>query len=442
MTLVPRSLATRTALTMLFALVLVQAIGLTVHALDHIELQRLAQQRDIGMRAEALYRTVALTPPEQRDQILRTLEHSDSVEVRLDAGPPTDDLPPTPFPERRPIIVSTQLVPVPQGERRREVVMLGGPEQGVLVIGMRMSDNRWLNMRLPMPPPRIWQSRHFVVAFVLMSLAAGLVTFWAVRRLTAPVRTLARAAEALGRDVNAPPLPEDGPSEIAVAAIAFNTMAARIRRFVQDRTFMLTAIGHDLRTPITRLKLRVEFIDDDEMRRKLLADIDELSAMVNATMAFGRDVATDEPVVSVDFAELVRTVIDEATDWRPEMTEMLSYSGPDHLPYRGRSMALKRAVTNLVRNALLYGGGAEVTLMQEQNALRLLVEDRGPGIPPEELERVFQPFYRLEASRNRETGGHGLGLPITRNIARAHGGDVALGNRQGGGARATLTLPV
>ena len=219
-------------------------------------------------------------------------------------------------------------------------------------------------------------------------------------------------------------------------------MAERIRRFVQDRTFMLTAIGHDLRTPITRLKLRAEFIDDDEMRRKLLADIDELSAMVNATMAFGRDVATDEPVVSVDLAELVRTVLDEASDWQPEAAEKLRYSGPDHLPYRGRSMSLKRAVTNLVRNALLYGGGAEVTLVQEPKMLRLMVEDRGPGIPPDEMEMVFQPFYRIEASRNSETGGHGLGLPITRNIARAHGGDVALGNRQGGGARATLTLPL
>jgi signal transduction histidine kinase len=441
-TLIPRSLAARTALTMLFALMLVQAIGLTVHALDHIELQRLAQQRDIGVRAEGLYRTVALSPADQREQIVRTLEHSDDVDVRLEAGPPNDDLPPTPFLERRPIVVSMQLVPVPQAERQRELVMLGGPEQRKLAIGMRMTDNRWLNMRLAMPPPRIWQSRHFIVAFVLMSLAAALVTVWAVRRLTAPVRTLARAAEALGRDVNAPPLPEDGPSEIAVAAVAFNTMAARIRRFVQDRTFMLTAIGHDLRTPITRLKLRVEFIDDDEMRRKLLADIDELSAMVNATMTFGRDVATDEPVVSVDLAELVRTVIDEAADWRPDVADKISYSGPNHLPYRGRSMALKRAVTNLVRNALLYGGGAEIALAQEPKVLRLLVEDRGPGIPPEELERVFQPFYRLEASRNNETGGHGLGLPITRNIARAHGGDVSLGNRQGGGARATLTLPL
>ena len=145
-----------------------------------------------------------------------------------------------------------------------------------------------------------------------MTAAAALLTLWAVRRLTAPVRTLAAAAEALGRDVNAPPLPEQGPTEIATAAAAFNTMAARIRRFVQDRTEMLTAIGHDLRTPITRLKLRAEFMEDDEQRRKMLADLEELEAMVSATLAFGRDAKSTEPVSALDLAELLRTVLDEA----------------------------------------------------------------------------------------------------------------------------------
>jgi len=440
--LIPRSLATRTAITMLGALMLVQAIGLTVHAFDRVELQRLAQTRDIGVRAMGLYRSVVLTAPEQRDQVLHNLEHNDGTAAEIESGPPHDALPPTPFRVRRAITLSAQLVPVPPPERLRELVMLGGPEAQMLVIGMRMPDDRWLNMHLPMPPPRIWQSRHFIGAFLMMSLVSALVTWWAVRRLTAPVLTLARAAEALGRDVNAPPLAEEGPSEITMAAVAFNTMAARIRRFVQDRTFMLTAIGHDLRTPITRLKLRVEFIDDEEMRRKLLADIDELSAMVNATLAFGRDVAAEEPVGTVDLAELVRTVLDETADWWPDLVERIVFEGPAHLAYRGRPVALKRAVNNLVRNAVLYGGSAEATLTVERNLVRLTVEDRGPGIPSDELERVFQPFYRLEASRNKETGGNGLGLPITRNIARAHGGDVELNNRQGGGVRATLTLPL
>ena len=193
----------------------------------------------------------------------------------------------------------------------------------------------------------------------MTATAAGL-TLWAVRRLTAPVRTLAAAAEALGRDVNAPPLPEGGPPEVATAAVAFNTMAARIRRFVDDRTELLTAIGHDLRTPITRLKLRAEFVEDDEQRAKMLADLEELEAMVSATLAFGRDARTTEPVASLDLAELLRTVLDETGDARPDLVEQLAYEGPPHLTVRARPLALKRALANLVSNAVIYGGCARV----------------------------------------------------------------------------------
>jgi signal transduction histidine kinase len=438
----PRSLATRTALVMLVTLVVVQAVGLTIHALDRVELQRLAQIRDVGVQAMSLYRSVAITPEEQREQTLRELVQRDGLTAELAATPPVSGLPPTPFGLRRQIVVSMQLVPVPPREARRDIVMLGGPQEQSLVIGLRMPDDRWLNMTIPFPPPRLWHSPTFLIAFLVMSLAAALVTIWAVRRLTAPVRTLARAAEALGRDVNAPPLPEDGPAEVAVAAIAFNTMAARIRRFVQDRTFMLTAIGHDLRTPITRLKLRCEFIDDEEMRRKMLADLDELESMVAATLAFGRDVTADEPVGSVDLAELVRTVFDETADATPELAEHVIYTGPDHLPFRGRPAALKRALTNLVNNAIYYGRAAHATLTLEDGMASLAIDDEGPGIPVGELDRVFQPFHRVEASRNKETGGMGLGLPIARNIMRAHGGDVTLANRPGGGVRALVTLPV
>src|SRR5580692_11212476 len=179
-----------------------------------------------------------------------------------------------------------------------------------------------------------------------MTVVAAALILWAVRRLTRPVATLAAAAEALGRDVNAPPLPETGPTEVAIAAAAFNTMAARIRRFVQDRTFLLTAIGHDLRTPITRLKLRAEFMEDDEQRRKMLEDLDELEQMVASTLAFGRDATVNEPISTMDLSELVRTVLDETADARPAAIEQLRYLGPDHLPVRVRPVALKRALTN------------------------------------------------------------------------------------------------
>ena len=192
---------------------------------------------------------------------------------------------------------------------------------------MRLPDGDWLNVTVR------WSRRALALADIPGRLPAddrrgGRADVWAVRRLTAPVRTLAAAAEALGRDVNAPPLPEDGPTEVATAAAAFNTMAARIRRFVQDRTELLTAIGHDLRTPITRLKLRAEFVEDDEQRGKMLADLEELEAMVSATLAFGRDARTTEPVAPLDLAELLRTILDETGDARPDAATKLAYDGP------------------------------------------------------------------------------------------------------------------
>ena len=194
-----------------------------------------------------------------------------------------------------------------------------------------------------------------------MTAAAAGLTLWAVRRLTAPVRTLAAAAEALGRDVNAPPLPEDGPSEVATAAVAFNTMAARIRRFVEDRTEMLTAIGHDLRTPITRLKLRAEFVEDDEQRAKMLADLEELEAMVSATLAFGRDAQHDRAGGIAGSGGAAAHGAGRGRRLRgPTWRSRLAYEGPPHLTVRARPLALKRALTNLVSNAVTYGGCARV----------------------------------------------------------------------------------
>ncbi|MEO8715546.1 MAG: ATP-binding protein [Acetobacteraceae bacterium] len=438
----PRSLAARTALVLLLGLAAVQAAGLTIHALDRIDVQRLAQARTLAERVMGLYRTVVLTVPTERAGLLRELPLPAGLSAELSAGPPLSPLEETALAEQRLLRVSMNLVPLPPSLRPRQMQIRGGPPEPRLSIGLRLPDGAWLNVAAAVPPLRPWHSPTFLIAFALMTAVAAALTLWAVRRLTAPVRTLAAAAEALGRDVNAPPLPEDGPLEVATAAAAFNTMAARIRRFVADRTEMLTAIGHDLRTPITRLKLRAEFIEDDEQRRKTLGDLEELEAMVSATLAFGRDAKASEPVAALDLPPLLRTVLDEAGDARPEAAERLAYEGPTHLVVRARPLSLKRAFANLVANAVNYAGGARVRLSTAAGGmLAIEVEDDGPGIPAGELERVFEPFHRGEPSRNRETGGVGLGLPIARNILRAHGGDVALANRPSGGLRATATLP-
>ncbi len=206
-----------------------------------------------------------------------------------------------------------------------------------MTIGLRFPDGAWLILRVELPSPRPWHSSTFLLAFVMMTAAAGAMTIWAVRRMTLPVATLASAADRLGRDVNAPPLPEAGPEEIRTAAAAFNIMAERIRRFVQDRTFMLAAIGHDLRTPITRLRLRAEFIDDETVRARMLADLDELEAMVSATLAFGQDATAQEPPSRLDLAELVRTILDETADAMPDFAGPLLAAGPEHLTIQAQA---------------------------------------------------------------------------------------------------------
>ena len=440
----PGSLAARTALVLLLGLAIVQVAGLTIHALDRLDVQRLGQARDLAVRVVGVYRTMALTDPPRREAVLADLHRGPDLTVALAPSPPQVDLPEMPSPEQRLLRVNMNLVPLGGPQLRwKEMVIHGGYYWHQAVIGLRLSDGSWLNVTAELQPLRPWHSPAFLASFLLMTAAAALLTLWAVRRLTAPVRTLAAAAEALGRDVNAPPLPEDGPTEVAVAAVAFNTMAARIRRFVEDRTELLTAIGHDLRTPITRLKLRAEFVEDDEQRAKILADLEEMEAMVSATLAFGRDARTTEPVSSLDLAELLRTILDETGDANPGRLDELHYEGPAHLTVRARSLSLKRVFVNLIVNAVNYGGSATVRLIKPDSRMVVVeIEDNGAGIPLGDLDRVFEPFHRGEPSRNRETGGVGLGLPIARNIMRAHGGDVTLVNRPNGGAKATVTFPV
>ena len=439
----PRSLGARTAVVLLAGLALVQVIGLVIHGLDRVDLQRLGQARDVAERVVGVYRSFVATPAPQRPALLSELRRGTALTVEMADTPPVGNTAELPAPIARLLRVHVNLVPLGMpASRWREIVFHGSPESQRITVAFRLPDDAWLHVTVPVERPAPWHSPMFQLAFVLMTVVAALLILWAVRRLTAPVRTLAEAAEALGRDVNAPPLPETGPLEVARAAAAFNTMAGRIRRFVADRTELLSAIGHDLRTPITRLKLRAEFMEDDEQRTKMLADLAELEAMVSATLAFGRASRTDEPVVALDLAELLRTILDEARDTWPAVEDRLSYEGPAHQTVQARSLALKRALMNLVSNAVKYGGSARLRLYPPaEGMIRVEVDDDGPGIPGGELERVFEPFHRAEPSRNRETGGVGLGLPIARNILRSSGGDVTLSNRPEGGVRAVVTLP-
>ncbi|MEE8394225.1 MAG: ATP-binding protein [Rhodospirillales bacterium] len=311
-------------------------------------------------------------------------------------------------------------------------------ENRILQLSYRLGDRSWINFAVPsvrLTP--FWTSRMFF-SVVLMTVAVTGLSVWAVRRSMAPLAMFARAAERLGLDVNAPALPVEGPREVRRAAGAFNEMQGRLKSFVHNRTQMLAAISHDLRTPITRLKLRAEFVDDAEQRKKMLVDLDQMEAMIASTLSFARDDAAGEAAREFDLAALLRDSCEAAADTGMDA----AYSGPDKFPFTGRPLALKRAVGNLIDNAVKYGGSARVTLEGSGEGVSVTVDDDGPGLPEGELEKVFDPFYRGDAARGLDGGGSGLGLSVVRSIVQAHGGEVRLSNLAGGGLKAAVKLPV
>lgn len=312
-----------------------------------------------------------------------------------------------------------------------------GLPQSIMMLSLRLGDGSWLNFFAPTLVIRPFWSSSILVPMLVATLAVIAISVWAVWRATAPLAFFTRAAERLGRDVNAPPLDERGPREVHRAARAFNEMQTRLRSFIDDRTRMLAAISHDLRTPITRMRLRAEFVEDEEQRRKMLADLAEMEAMIAATLSFAREDAAGEAQVPLDLADLLQSLCDAAVD----AGHVASYTGERRFSFNGAPTGLKRAFGNLIDNAIKYGGAAQVALLPAGEKVVVTVEDDGPGIPPAELEKVFTAFYRVEGSRSRETGGVGLGLAVVRTIVRAHGGEVTLENREDGGLRAIVTLP-
>lgn len=319
----------------------------------------------------------------------------------------------------------------PRAQGRDEPLIFGD-----FKLGVRQSDGHWLVVE-PKPSFRFdsWQQR--ILLILLLSVIAVSPLAWLfARRLSQPITAFADAAERLGKDPRAPPLSISGSGEVLAAATAFNMMQERLRRYVEDRTAMVGAIAHDLRTPLTRLKFRIEAAPDD-IRPKLAADIDQMEAMISATLGFVRDTNRPAERTRLELSSLLESVIDEAAETGGAATVERS----EKTVIEGDPVALKRLISNLVENALKYGGRARGRVYAEEDMAIIEVDDDGPGVPPAELERVFEPFYRREPSRNRETGGIGLGLAVVRSLARAHGGDVTLANRAGGGLRATVRLP-
>ena len=455
----PRNLAGQLVLIVLVAVLAGQLLSLIIFADERRIAVRAANREQVLARTAGLVRLLEETPASLRERILKASSGA-MVRFRSERASAVDEADTwhrrnrvagqlrrllggnggrpvlVDFPDEWPIINLIGFEPVDDGTGRPRYWQRRRHGPAALVLAVQLTDGSWLNAQtFPQPPPG-WG----LPSLVTLGLTAGLVglgVVLAVRRATRPMRRLAAAADALGRGETPPPLAEVGPADVRATVQAFNRMQARLRRFVDDRTRMLAAISHDLRTPITSLRLRAEFVDDEDTKVRILATLDEMQKMVEGTLAFVREEAASEPTRAVDLAALVESTVVDLADLGADVT----FADSDRVTLACRPVALRRALRNLIENAVRYGERCWVRMEGYREEVRIMIEDEGPGIPEGERERVFEPFVRLEGSRSPETGGIGLGLAIARSIVRAHGGDIGLRNRTEGGLAVTVTLP-
>jgi signal transduction histidine kinase len=357
--------------------------------------------------------------PALKEQLHTTLGPAYGIEIR-----------PTPDPAPTAIAVPAS------GYEAHELAMHQGHHQQHYDVTVRFADGGAVTYRIARLRGGAPLPRNLILNLTLLLLLLVVVLYAAARSITRPLSDLARAADRIGRDTRPAQLEERGARELRNAARAFNTMQDRLRRYLDSRTRVLAAMSHDLKTPLTRLRLQVEALDNPPMQARIGRELDEMESMVREALALFRGLDDGEPAAPVDIGALLAQIRDEFAD----MGATVTISGQALQPFVGKPQALKRCFTNLIANAVKFGSRADV-VVEDGAQLVVRVRDHGPGIPEEELERVFEPFYRLESSRNRDSGGTGLGLSIARDIAQTHGGSLTLANLASGGLEATLRLP-
>lgn len=424
----PRGLVGRVTLVLLAA-VLLEFTGSTVfyeqaetYSADDAHLARTAEQLATDIRL------LTVTPRDQRAALAGMLSTSD---LRLGWRPAVSIQPEMAQMHRLHRRLGNQLF----AYGRRGLLLHEPHEPGDVTGVLPIGDGSVLEFTAPGMMARHTVTRGLMSAAILAGcvlLAAAML----VRTLSLPLRALARVADAIGRGPQVPVL-ERGPREVRHLARAMNAMQSRINRLIADRTEALAAVSHDLRTPLSRLRLRAGFLEDAEVQGAIEADLDEMEAMVGSVLSYLAGESNPEPARTIDLAALLATLVDEAAD----AGRNAHYIGPDHAAARLRPLATKRVIANLLSNALAYAGNVVVTLERSADGMRITFQDDGPGIPEAELDRVLTPFYRVEASRGRATGGLGLGLAIVHREVERDGGILTLGNRPEGGLRVTILWP-
>ena len=463
----PKSLAGQLTLLLLLALAAAQGVAVALFAWERMEALRDAHRDNAVLRTATVARLLGDTPPGLHDSVIAAAS-TDLTRFSLTAEPVVGE---SGAGERAAAIAADLSVALGSGPEGVRVAPLrtrylddddddrhqdrddddedrdrGGDrddddhgrwEPDWFTASVALADGRWLNVAVGPPPGAPAWGAAFVAVFLLSALCIAAVAVLMGRRLAKPMRGLAAAAGRLGQGEAVDDLPEAGPVETRETVRAFNLMRARLDRYVRDRTAMLAAVSHDLRNPITSLRLHAEFVEDAETKAKILAALDEMQRMTGDALAFIREDARREETRTVDLHALIDSVAADLAELGHDIA--VAHSG--RVLAACRPAALRRAVRNLLENAVAYGSRARVRIERDDEEIHIVIEDEGPGIPEAELARVFEPFVRLEASRSRETGGSGLGLAIARGIVRGHGGDILLENRAEGGLRATVALP-
>ena len=445
----PRTLAGRLVALALLAVATAQLVVWWVFVDErHWALARLGRERIVEQLVPAV-RLLAATRPDEHEAVIRALA-TPSLVLAIDRQPIVTKEANVRHPLARRL--ARELGTQPRGVRielaTREGRFAAEEEEDegkpwrrprvIAAVSIALPDGRWLNARSVPTAPVPALARPYVAMLAILAVLLVAAVSLGTRRATRPLAGLAEAAERLGRGEPVAPLPETGPEEVRRAVAAFNRMQERLSRFIADRTRLLAALGHDLRTPITSLRLRAELLDDEEAKQRIVETLDEMQRMVESTLAFAREEAQAEPVRETDLAALVEGTVEDLSELGLDVRLVAS----EPVVARIRSAAVRRALRNLIENAVRYGKRARVGLVREREEAVVRVDDDGPGIPADKLEEVFEPFVRLDPSRSTETGGVGLGLAIARGIARAHGGEVSLVNRPEGGLRACLRLPL
>jgi signal transduction histidine kinase len=426
----PRTLFGRLVLLMTAGLVIAQLAGAAIHLRERQRSLGNTISHELSQRIAAIHRAIDSQTGSERQhlaKLLSTPRLSLSIEPSAPAARPSPTML-TDFAER----LQDQLGSVV------ELRMIAMPQFGAFVfdVYLKLNGDEWLRLKGSAPDDIFVQPWHVLINLGVMLLAIVVLVIFVARSTVRPLTQLASAARDLADDLRHPPLPEEGPSEVRAAAMAFNTMQTRIRSGIEERERFLAAVSHDLKTPVTRLRLRAEMLADERLREDIRHDVDDMQQLIDDALDFLRGKSVEEPIQPIDLVALVESIVDDFAH-----TGRVSLEAPDTLRFNGRPRALQRALRNLVDNALKYGQSAQVVLEEKPDGVLISVEDEGYGIPEGEIESAFEPFYRIEESRCRETGGTGLGLAIVRQVARSHGGDATLTNRPERGVRAELRLP-